>query len=646
MAFREWLVTDRHGGFAMGTPSGARERKYHGFYSSIPGRGEASWVTDFDMRVDDQPLWPHLYAAKSGDSPVLHPDPEATSQGKPPRYTEFPAPEWKWKLDAGTLSFSIRAKDERGGVRLCWSWKPSSKKGKRKRGGVLRLRPLWAMRSLHGTGGQKWTLECEKHGVWVARGSLVPPLYVRPSKGLSWKPDEDWYYSFHYPEEKRRGYLSEEDLYSAGEFVASLPEEAQSWTLDFADRLDAVLDEAVGRARSVSHRVLDFVLMEPAGIVAGFPWFGEWGRDTFISLPGVAAAWIRSGEKERIVNEWVEEVLTRWGEWIRRSGMLPNIIESGGAHQWQSSDATLWWCHSLAALWCFGQAEEMSCFDDLDRRFGPLLGEALSAIESGRHLFLHPLRDGMLEVTEPHSTWMDAQIDDVPVTPRKGRLPEIDALWFQAHCLHALWLERSNGLGEEHVEKVVSIGLSALERSESGEERHRPNRIFLHSLPLAPSFVLGIQECLRADLERMTEELWTPVGLRTLRPGAKGFHGQCVGSQAERDQAYHQGAAWGWLGGHYEMARARLGNKDKGRGSMFGAKVRRRFPIEGHIPEIFDAEEPFEPRGAPAQAWSLACLEEAETRRSLKIDQKISKVLARRWMGRAGRAEAKLKKAI
>src|SRR5205823_4623140 len=154
-----------------------------------------------------------------------------------------------------------------------------------------------------------------------------------------------------------------------------------------------------------------------------------------------------------------------------------------------------------------------------------------------------------------HSTWMDARVNGIAVTPRMGRLPEINALWFQARCLHALWLtENRAGADPALLSQLEALGKQALEC----KEPHRPNTIFLHSLPLSPSFVMREQEALGADLAGIAERFWTPVGLRTLDASDPHFHAHCVGNQDQRDFSYHQGPAWAWLGGHYLMARARL----------------------------------------------------------------------------------------
>lgn len=629
---KEWLVTDGRGSFAMGTPEGIRTRKYHGFCQGIAGRSEAAFLADLGMSVGGLNLWPHRYR-HGVDAP-----------GPAFRYiSSGTGPEWEWSLDepTGVLRFSVKAQRLKG-IELQWSWK-STKAQTRKIPLELKIRPFFAMRPLHSLGGATWNLEDRQVDPAESQGTqlrvmataqdavMLEPLYLVLSGNWKWNESPFWYNEFFYSEELARGYPAEENLYSAGEWTVHIKDGEPARIL-MAEEADIFAMPQPARRRSTSMRdirvpALDFVLHEPAGIVAGYPWFGEWGRDSFISLPGLAIRWLESGGKSHEVASWVDEILTRWGQWIQLTGMLPNLIEKNGSHQWESADATLWWCHALASLWSFGAAGRKE-FQGIDKRFKPLLDHAIDSIASGRHVFLKLAADGMLEVTEPHTTWMDARVEGCAVTPRKGRLPEINALWFQARCLQALW-------SQGDLKDLLSLGRKTLDRLNwDSSENDRPNSVFLHSIPLAPSFVLRETAALKKDLERM-ETFWTPVGLRSLKPSSRGYQARCVGTQKVRDQAYHQGTVWGWLGGHYEMAKQRAEVEDQF--ETFPVSRLEAMPIEGHISEIFDGDPPFTPRGAPAQAWSLACLDEARAKKRLRVDAKLSDILSRRWLGKEER---------
>lgn len=628
----------------MGTPQGIRRRKYHGFYLTIAGREERCYLADLEMSWQGQSFWPHLYAGGNGG--VLHPDPKDFKV----EFKGQPYPSWSYKFKEGTLQFSVQpagvSETAVAGIDLLWSWKPKLAYAKRKF--ELSVRPFFSFRSLHHVGGQEW--RCEGFGplAGATRGAKVvgaegqSALRWNLEGEWTWNDAPDWYYNFHFSDEVARGYPADENLFSAGLCKLSFEGAATArWRVvseKTAESIQGLKTNSQALHPPKKSPALDFVLVEPAGIVAGYPWFGEWGRDTFISLPGIVAAWIRAGADPESVWSWSREILSRWGEWIQKRGLLPNLIETGGKPQWESSDATLWWTHSLASLWQMSLAGgAFEPFGRLQAEYGDLLAEAIRSIKVGRHAYLEMNAQGLLEVQGAHSTWMDARVDGQAVTPRTGVLPEINALWFQAQCLHELWSEQT----EWDRSELQAISAAIL----GCQEPDRPNTVFLHSIPLSPSFVIQDQERLRRDLLWISENFWTPVGLRTLAPGNFDYRPRCIGTQRERDLGYHQGPAWGWLGGHYEMALSRLKPEPLGNAEiaakMFPESLLREMPIEGHIPEIFDADAPFVPRGAPAQAWSLACLEEEQNRRRHRLDSKLTRVLARRWSGKEERKRSR-----
>lgn len=615
----EWLVTDQRGSFAMGTREGFRTRKYHGLLMGIAGREESASLVDFEMECQDHLLWPHCYGSEGG--PLVFPQ-LGGPQGVEMRYhsTEW-GPQWQWILPEGKLKFEVRAtaggSTGVGGISLSWTWQSKTRKPAQ-----FKLRGFWAMRNLHAVGGVEstWEAEEEAKNLFKVSAADQKTAYCLLEGDWSFTKDPKWYRNFHYSEEVARGYPSDENLFSHGSFAVELqPGQSVKWKLAY--HAQDLLENREAPEKPAP-KTFDFILNRPAGIIAGYPWFGEWGRDTFIALPGMVASVLKSEEELGYVETWSYELLHRWGQWINQSGMLPNVLGKEGEPQWNSADATLWWCHSLASLWMFSLCAPHP-FMDLKGEFQSLLDQAITAIRTGAHQHLRENAEGLLEVTSPHATWMDACIGGEAVTPRLGVLPEINALWFQALCLQWFWQEGEN------FSEIESLGRKVLECKEAD----RPNGIFLHSLPLAPSFVLRDSARLEADLIEIAENFLTPVGLRTLKPGVPAFRSRYVGTQEERDLAYHQGPVWAWLGGHFEVARARFEPAAPHEASverMFPSPLLEEMPIEGHIPEIFDAEPPYTSRGAPAQAWSLACLEEARARKRLKVDSKLHKALSTR----------------
>ncbi len=626
---REWLVTDRLGGFAMGTPEGVRRRKYHSLYAGIAGRGESVYLADWEVLIEEQSIWPHLFTPG-----VTAPEPCA-------RFSSHPFPKWTWNLSTlqatwgnAELSFELVPRDRVGGMALRWRVKGSVARPLR-----LRIRPFFALRDLHGMGGLEWEQKSHSNGLTEIQGTNGRSVFVKTPIVAEFREFPIWYRQFEYPEETKRGYLDREDIYSAGEWEVWIPQgrAGAAWIWEMADTAEALLSDARARRDLALPQALapieQFQLFDPPGVVAGFPWFGEWGRDTFISLPGIVAASPKSWD-------WARRVLARWGEWICRVGMLPNVIERDGSHQWESADAGLWWAHALAGLWV-GALDSPERMRQLERDFEGTLGELIDSIASGRHLFL-TVGDSeagpVLEVVESQTTWMDAKVEDVPVTPRTGALPEINALWFQARLLHQLWSQEEElELGEW--ERAALAALSC-------REVNRCNTVFLHSIPLAPSFFLrahGVRpghSSLLEDRTLLKQRFRTPVGLRTLDPADPQYRIHCEGDQPSRDRAYHQGAVWAWLGGHDRMMEARAVEA----GLIDSPEIPEMpggFPIERQVPELFDAESPWEARGAPAQAWSLACLHEAGSRADGAADRALSQIIIRRFESRRERLGAR-----
>ncbi|MEW6055108.1 MAG: amylo-alpha-1,6-glucosidase [Bdellovibrionota bacterium] len=605
----EWLVADRQGLFAMGTASGTRTRKYHSFLSSIAGRLETNFLAHLDLICNDQGLWTHAYSSENHF--VHHPEGYKHLTG----FKAEPFPEWSWSLEDGKLSALLTPQDS-GGFELALLWRG-------KRPANILVRPLWAMRALHELGSKHAELYKRPSGYEFRTPETGASVWIHCSDSrLEWIENETWYRGFFYQEEKERGYDATEDLFCKGHFALNLPDEKQ-----VSFRFDLKPDAAPLKSPSPRTKEKDalqsYVLNNPPGLVAGFPWFGEWGRDTFIALPGIAAGLMEktsSSKEARGVAEWTFGVLERWGNWILTHHMLPNLISKNGP-QWNSADATLWWIHSLSSLWVFGRTDnKFKLFNQIKDRFVGLLSSAIEAIANGRHRHLKVNPAGLVEVLTPHSTWMDAQVDECAVTPRTGLLPEINALWVQAAALEAIWLGRP---------LARWIPKAALEMP---QESNRPNIVFLHSIPFAPSLLIHDRKSMERDASLLRNAFWTPVGLRTLAPGSPDYIAIYEGPHSKRDRCYHQGPAWGWLKGHFDMAderfdRFEIVESQSRRNTSKNDSQRRLSTIEGHVAELYDAEPPWRPRGAPAQAWSLACAEEARLRVQYKFDQHLSQLL-------------------
>jgi predicted glycogen debranching enzyme len=348
-------------------------------------------------------------------------------------------------------------------------------------------------------------------------------------------------------------------------------------------------------------------------ILAGYPWFTDWGRDTFIALRGLCLATGRLDEAGAILLEWAGAV---------SKGMLPNRFPDRGEQaEYNSVDASLWYVIAVhECLEASKSAGRPFAAANL-KALGAAVDAILTGYAAGTRYGIRLDADGLLAAGEPgvQLTWMDAKVGDWVVTPRIGKPVEVQALWLNALKIGGRRLERWNALfdrglasfrqrfwNEEsgHLADVVD----ADHAPGTADLTLRPNQIFaVGGLPLP----LLEGDKARRVVDVVEQQLWTPLGLRTLGPGNPDYHPRYQGGVVERDGAYHQGTAWPWLLGPFVEAWVRV------RGSSVGARreARRRFlePLLshlgdaglGHLPEVADGDSPHRPGGCPFQAWSV-----------------------------------------
>jgi predicted glycogen debranching enzyme len=347
---------------------------------------------------------------------------------------------------------------------------------------------------------------------------------------------------------------------------------------------------------------------EPEGmtVIAGYHWFGDWGRDTMIALPGLALATGRPDLAAR--------VLRTFARFLDR-GMLPNRFpDQGEAPEYNTVDATLWWFEAVRAT------HAATGDDGLLKDLWPALEAVVDWHRRGTRygIAVDPV-DGLLRAGEPgvQLTWMDAKVGDWVVTPRVGKPVEINALWYNALRAMAGFARRLHGSVRDW-EAAADRVRDAFERfwcepaghcydvleGPGGDDRSlRPNQVFAVALPESP---------LSADRQRRVVDacachLLTSHGLRSLAPGDPAYRGAYGGDQTQRDGAYHQGTVWGWLLGPFALAHARAhGDRQAARALLEPLGHHLADYGVGSIAEIFDGEPPFAPRGCVAQAWSVA----------------------------------------
>lgn len=352
-------------------------------------------------------------------------------------------------------------------------------------------------------------------------------------------------------------------------------------------------------------------LPDGESVIAGYPWFGDWGRDTMIALPGLALATGRLDSARRI--------LLTFARFVDR-GMLPNVFPGAGeTPDYNTVDAGLWYFEAWRAYL------EASHDETALKQVFPILAEMIDWHVRGTHYRIgRDAVDGLIGAGEPgvQLTWMDAKVGDWVVTPRIGKPVEINALWYNALCIMADLAQHLGQPAQPYNELATQAqqgfqrfirpdnqGLfDVLDGPNGNDASVRPNQIFAVSLPHSPLDM----EAQRAVVQACGRELLTSYGLRSLARGDPDYHPQHLGGVWERDGSYHQGTVWGWLLGHYALAEYRMHS------DAVAAQARLQ-PICDHlldaglgtVSEIFDGAPPHTPRGAPAQAWSVACVLEA-----------------------------------
>jgi predicted glycogen debranching enzyme len=604
----EWLEADGRGGFASGTVGGIRTRRYHALLlvATEPPAGRVVLVNGLETWVDT-PVGPCALSSQRYVPDVVYPD-----GGR--HLTTFapdPWPRWTFTLPGGTrVEQEVILRPGAPAVVVAWRLLDAAP------GVRLRVRPLLSGRDYHALHHEnpafRFDAETAPGGViWQPYASL-PAIEVQTAAAYVHEPV--WYRQFLYTEERARGLDCSEDLASPGtfHFELSAGEAALVFSTGGAGRIDVAALRAAERSRrgrfpSRLHRAADaYVVRRGSGktIVAGYPWFTDWGRDTFIALRGLCLAGGRSDDARDILVQWAGAV---------SEGMLPNRFPDRGTQpEWNSVDASLWFIVAAHELL------QHSPLADADAR---ALRSAVTTILEG-HVrgTCHHIRmdaDGLLAAGEPglQLTWMDARIGDHVVTPRIGKPVEVQALWINALRIGGgfdphwgeLAIRAQDAFADRfwydaggYLHDVVDVGHQA----GTADTTFRPNQILaVAGLPFA--LLDGDRAC--RVVTEVDRRLWTPLGLRTLARDAPGYRGHYEGGAAERDAAYHQGTAWPWLLGPFVEAWVRLVGTPEEARSRFLAPLLDHLDHAGlgHVSEIADGDAPHAPRGCPFQAWSV-----------------------------------------
>jgi len=622
---QEWLLTNGMGSFASGTVVGCNTRRYHGLLcaATVPPVGRMMMlnrVAETVTPVDSSPIDLSVNVFEAGIMP------------RGDRY-----------LRRFELGESVRWEYETDGIRLIkelillWERNTSVVRYQIDPGGrtvELALSPFVSMRDFHvlrtQAGSDLVTRDIPRG---IAVGERDATLNIRcdmVGEGAEYRDDPAWWLKHKYPIEEERGLDFLEDLFRPGRFVLSVskPTTLLLWaSTESIDGIDfdgevarhAAATSALKTGKTVSqpaateaHQRLaraarDFVVARkrPDGgegltIIAGYPWFADWGRDTMIALPGLL---LTVGRFEEALG-----VLSVFAAYVSE-GMIPNRFDDySNEPHYNTVDASLWFIHAVHEY-----ARLSGDRSGYERQLRPACEAILDGYRRGTRFNIKmDEADGLINQGDATTqlTWMDAKCGSLSFTPRQGKAVEINALWY-----HALRLCGRNELADRvaaSFSKTFWInpyrGLADVVNDGNRDAAMRPNQIFAVSLEHSPLST----EQQRAVVEVVRRELLTPFGLRTLGVNERGYSPLFRGDQFHRDQAYHNGTIWPWLIGPFLEAYLRVNKR-----SAPAIEQARQWltPLVesmgttgciGQVAEIFEAQPPHRPVGCPAQAWSVS----------------------------------------
>jgi len=505
----------------------------------------------------------------------------------------------------------------------------------------IQMKPFLAFRSIHELTHANLSANTKvdyiENGIRARLYEGFPYLHMQYSTNVEFVPVPDWYRGIEYPEEQQRGYDYSEDLFTPGffefeakegdviVFSASTKEEKTS---GLKQKFTKTVSGKIPRSNFINclkNAAQQFI--EKRGgktvLIAGYHWFGAWGRDTFISLPGLALARHKLALYRDVMDTQVERM---------RDGLFPN---SGNANNlaYNSIDAPLWFFWSLQQ---YLEQKGTDCWE----RYGNAAKSVLYAFKNGTAYNIKMRENGLIYASAQGKalTWMDAVVHGVPVTQRAGYAVEINALWYNAVCFALEMAKESRdkkfitefGYLPELIKKSFlelfwddkTGSLADYVNDDEGKNTFvRPNMVIAVSLP----YSMLDKEQMKKVLDVADKELVTPRGLRTLSPRNRLYKGIYIGNQEERDSAYHQGTVWPWLYGPFCEGWLKVYGQQgvaKVRKLIYGLEEVMSEAGISTLSEIHDGDPPHAPRGAISQAWSvgevLRIIDILETRYSNK----------------------------
>ena len=615
---REFLETNSLGAYSSSTLAGVNTRKYHGtFVVRQPQIDHHSYVLlnalheVLDVNNNVYELGVHQYSL------TAHPEGY--------QYLSYfqlkKIPTFIFEVDGHKIQKEIQFSPNKNQLLIRYSLLEGDRI-------ELGLKPFSSYRRIHKlrkADDRKISVLKHSNGVSYCMENGYDSVFIQTSVENEFIAHGDWHYKAEYLEELNRGYDFKEDLYSIGLILFELKKGSPvvvsvSTQQENLDEIDSVFSEILENKEvlkdlsSYLEKAADqFVCKTPQNgveICAGLHWFGRWGRDTFLSLPGLTL--YRKLPQPEVCKEVLKTMLKDL-----KGGLLTNI-GVGSSARYNSADASLWFFWALQEYVEFtGTAEKTWLY------FKKEINHILDKYKEGTLYNIHMKSSGLLYGGQKDValTWMDAVVDGVPVTPRGGYAVELNALWYNAICFS---LEMAKAAGDnkfianwKNVPSSLKIAFKKMFWDEKKgyladtcEEKikdwsFRPNQVFATAL----KYSVCDLEMSRSILKKVKDKLLTPKGLRTLCEEDEKFIGIYNGNQKNRDHSYHQGIVWPWLLGHFAQ----------GYVNVFGynalpllRQILSEFNSDladygvGSIGEIYDSKPPFAPKGTIAQAWSIS----------------------------------------
>jgi len=615
---KEVLRSNRAGSFASSTIINCNTRKYHGLLicplEQLDGESHVLLSTLHETVIQHDTEF-HLGINRYPDK--YHP----LGHKYVREFNTEPIPAIIYRVGGVVLKREILLAEEEDRILMKYTLLEAHSPTK------LKFQPFLAFRQVHKLSKANMDVNTKfepvKNGIKCKMYQGYPNLFMQFSRKVEYVHAPDWYYNIEYLEEKKRGYDHTEDLFVPGFFELSIKKgesiifsagTTETPTHTLKRKFTAQLKKRIPRNNfdsCLKNSAQQFFVKKGkrTEVIAGFPWFGRWARDTFIALPGLTLSMNDIKTYQAVLDTMSSDL----------HGSLFNNMGKQLSKDLDSVDAPLWFFWAVQKYTAHTKQPQKAW-----KNWGAKMKKILKAYKNGRVHNIKMHNNGLVFSGEKgHAlTWMDAIVQQKPVTPRIGYNVEVNALWYNALQFSLELAEAAKDTKFIEEWQSVPAQTKASFHELFWNKKHnfltdtvnadlpqdkavRPNQIFAASMPYS---MLNLEQ-MKAIVDVVKRELLTPRGLRSLSPKNQAYHGVCVGNVQERDTAYHQGTAWVWLLGAYAEAYLRVYEKS---GLHHIEKIYNNFEPEiwnhgiGSISEIYDGNPPHEARGAISQAWSVA----------------------------------------